>query len=155
MSPVMSPPGTIALSVQVWPPSVETNTGAIVELGPIGLGVNAVPTIWSGLFGLTASIGSLSCSASPLRDFGIMLTSKSVAISFLPFGSDQDRRRGPRVARPLGVVVFFFRLVVPFLPFVGALVVFFGAAVFAREGLAALPPPTGSIAFTTDASLAG
>jgi hypothetical protein len=79
MSAVMSPPGTIALRVHVCPPSVETNTGASVELGPIGFGVNAVATSCCGLFGLTASIGSLSCSLSPLSEFGMMLTSNRVA----------------------------------------------------------------------------
>jgi hypothetical protein len=65
-------PGTIALSAQVRPPSFETKTGA--KGPPVGLGVKAVATICSGLFGFTARLGSLSWFVSPLTDFGIMLT---------------------------------------------------------------------------------
>src|SRR5579885_1799470 len=44
----------------------------------MGFGVKAVPTISRGLLGLIASIGSLSCSASPLSEFGIILIKNSV-----------------------------------------------------------------------------
>src|SRR3954471_10151851 len=67
--------GTMLLSLHVLPPSVERNTGA--KFPRSGSGVNAVPTIWSTFFGLTASEGSLSCSVSSLSDRGIILTSNS------------------------------------------------------------------------------
>src|SRR5689334_469248 len=43
----------------------------------MGSGVKAVPTICLGLRGLTASIGSLSCSRSPLSALGVILTIKT------------------------------------------------------------------------------
>ena len=51
-------PGTMALSAQVRPPSLETKIGA--KDPPVGLGVKAVAAICSGLFGFTARLGSLS-----------------------------------------------------------------------------------------------
>jgi hypothetical protein len=43
-----------------------------------GSGVNADAAICRGFFGLTAIVGSLSWWVSPLSDFGIMLTIKTV-----------------------------------------------------------------------------
>ena len=53
---------------------------------PVGLGVNAVAAICSGLLGFTARFGSLSWFVSPLMDFGIILTTVIfVAAPFFAF----------------------------------------------------------------------
>src|SRR5438876_6926659 len=72
--------GTIDLSDHVTPPSFETYTGASGP--PSGSGVKAVPTIWLGFRGLTASVGSLSWFTSSLSERGIMLTTSN----FPPLG---------------------------------------------------------------------
>src|SRR5262245_50325350 len=56
---------------------------------PLGSGVNAEPAICSGFEGFTAIVGSLSWCSSPLRAFGIMLTSRT----------SPARRRGARRER--------------------------------------------------------
>src|ERR1041385_2953413 len=72
VSPVLFPPGNTTLSIQVLPPSVETNIGQLPEL--LGSGVKADAAICIGFAGFTATLGSLSRCVSALTEFGIMFT---------------------------------------------------------------------------------
>ncbi len=72
MSPVNPLPlGTISRSAHVVPPFVETYTGATL-VAPLGLTVNAEPTMWVGSAGSTARFGSASLLVSLLCGCGIM-----------------------------------------------------------------------------------
>src|SRR5437870_4220848 len=71
------PLGTMALSRQVLPPSVDTKIGASAP--PIGSRVKAVPTMFMGFAGSTVMLGSLSWFVSRLRERGIMLTTVTTA----------------------------------------------------------------------------
>src|SRR5436305_8426913 len=79
VGPEAEAPGTMALSTQVCPPSVDTKIGA--NEPAVGFGVNAVPTICSGFTGFTARLGSLSWFVSPLNDLGIMFTTVTAMAS--------------------------------------------------------------------------
>src|SRR5919204_5941803 len=68
--------GTMALSCQVFPPSLEMKIGALAP--PSGSGVNAEAAMNCGLLGLTARFGSLSWFVSPLIDLGIRLTTRII-----------------------------------------------------------------------------
>src|SRR5688572_18124689 len=48
-----------------------------------GSGVNADAAICNGFAGLTAILGSLSWFSSPLKDFGIIFTSRREGVAFL------------------------------------------------------------------------
>src|SRR5215831_8463781 len=101
MSPVCTSLGTIELSCHVVPPSSDTKIGA--RLPPSGSGVNAVPTIWFVLPGLTANDVSLSWFVSSLNDFGIMLTSNRLPPPGREFGALVTGLRVPRRRRaPFG-----------------------------------------------------
>src|SRR5262249_34015838 len=67
--------GTMALSTQELPPSLDTKIGALVL--PPGSGVNAVAAIRSGVAGLTVRCGSLSWCCSPLSALGMTFTTST------------------------------------------------------------------------------
>src|SRR5262245_8865394 len=72
---VAVPPGMTEFCAQVGPASVEKKYGPVVT-GAAVSGVNEVTTIWRGLAGLTAMLGSESKFVSPLRFCGMMFTTR-------------------------------------------------------------------------------
>src|SRR5437868_166298 len=100
--PEAEAPGTMALSTQVCPPSLDTKIGA--NEPPVGFGVNAVPTICCGFTGFTARLGSLSWCVSPLNALGIMFTTVT-AMESPRFPLLRVRSQIPRIY-PQGALTF-------------------------------------------------
>src|SRR6266404_1947403 len=76
VDPLPAALGTMELSCQGLPPSVEKNIGA--NPPPKGSGVKAEPTISKGLAGFAVMLGSLSWLVSRLSVRGIILTTVTV-----------------------------------------------------------------------------